>query len=176
MKKLGRDQVIVFSSEVFGTTVAAIVLWIGYRVGGPDTAQLTDAGARLAWGIRWLPFPALTMFAGLALVMRQRIDSVAIDPLRGKDDQLPKLKLYKQYLQNTLEQLVLYVIVHLAFCVVIEPRFLKLEPWFAGLFVVGRGLFLLGYTIRPVWRAPGFGLTYYPTLLLGLFVAYRAVF
>jgi len=36
----------------------------------------------------------------------------------------------------------------LAFSVVAEPEWLKLEPWFAGLFVVGRVLFLPGYGQR----------------------------
>lgn len=171
--KPSRDQIIVFSSEIGAMTAAALTLWLAYTT--TATTTLTTPAARLAWGVQWLIFPVLTLCIGMALVMLQRITTAAIDPLAGVDNDLPKLKLYKQYLQNTLEQLVLYALVHLAFCTIASPRLVALEPWFAGIFVAGRALFLVGYMFKPVWRSPGFGLTYYPTLLLALYVAYAVI-
>lgn len=165
---------IVFSSEGGAIALSSAILWLGYRFSNFDTASLARPGDRIAWVLPFFLLPMFSMVAGIALVMKQRISTEAINPLAGVDDQHQRMRVFKQYLQNTLEQLVLYMIAHLAFAAVIEPGYLKLEPFFAGIFVAGRVLFLVGYLVDPIWRAPGFGLTYYPTLLLGLYVAYRA--
>ena len=65
--------------------------------------------------------------------------------------------------------------VNLAFAAVVEPESMKLVPLFAALFLFARIVFLLGYLRAPMWRTPGYALTFYPTLVVALYASYRVV-
>ena len=69
-------------------------------------------------------------------------------------------------LQNTLEQAVLAVLVHLIWAVTMPGDWLPAIPAATTLFVVGRMLFWRGYERGAAARAMGFGLTFYPTVLM----------
>jgi len=69
-------------------------------------------------------------------------------------------------LQNTLEQLALALPAYVAWAVLAPAALVGLLPVAALLFVLGRALFFLGYARGAPARAPGFALTFYPTLLL----------
>ena len=72
-------------------------------------------------------------------------------------------------LQNTLEQVVLAVVVHLALASLLRGREMVLIPLLVALFCSGRLAFWIGYRRGAGSRALGFGLTFYPTALaLGL--------
>ncbi|GJD30130.1 hypothetical protein PMNALOAF_1374 [Methylobacterium adhaesivum] len=74
-------------------------------------------------------------------------------------------------LQNTAEQVVLAVPVHLALATVMARPTVALAA-LAALFGAGRALFWLGYRRGPGGRALGFALTFYPTVAaLGLAAA-----
>ncbi len=71
-------------------------------------------------------------------------------------------------LQNTLEQVVLALAVHLTGAVLLPTAWLPVLPAAAILFALGRFLFWRGYRRGAAARALGFGLTFYPTILLFL--------
>lgn len=75
----------------------------------------------------------------------------------------------KAVLQNTLEQVVLAVPVHVALAVLVASS-LPLIVALAALFAIGRLLFWIGYSRGAEARAFGFALTFYPSLV-GLAIA-----
>lgn len=75
-------------------------------------------------------------------------------------------------LQNTLEQTVLAAIVQAAWIQMASSQWLPVANVAAILFIAGRALFATGYRKGAPARAFGFGLTFYPSvvLLMGLVV------
>lgn len=88
----------------------------------------------------------------------------------------PVMAVNARYLQNTLEQLVLFLVAIAALSLELPANRLSYVPAYSVLFVVGRILFWIGYHIKPIFRAPGFGLTLLPTVAALSFLAYRAFF
>ena len=74
-----------------------------------------------------------------------------------------QVKVLRAVLQNTLEQTVLAVAAYMIWAVVMPHYWLGSIAIAALLFVVGRILFIRGYTRGAAGRAMGFGLTAYPT-------------
>jgi MAPEG family len=86
--------------------------------------------------------------------------------------------LLQALLQNTLEQSCLALPVYIATSIVAPAALLPVVPAAAVMFLVGRLFFFAGYANGAPARAYGFGLTFYPTVLLLLLLvalgAYRA--
>ena len=69
-------------------------------------------------------------------------------------------------IQNTLEQSVLALLAHLAWAATVPHRWMAVVPVATALFVLGRVLFWRGYAHGAPSRAIGFGLTFYPSVLM----------
>ena len=69
-------------------------------------------------------------------------------------------------LQNTLEQTVFAVLVHMIWAVTMPLSWLATIPAAAVLFLAGRILFVRGYDRGAPSRALGFALTFYPSALM----------
>ena len=78
-------------------------------------------------------------------------------------------------LQNTLEQTVLAVLVHVTWATLMPVSWMSAIPAAVVLFLCGRLLFLLGYRGGAPSRALGFALTYYPSVLMLAIVVVAAV-
>lgn len=78
-------------------------------------------------------------------------------------------------LQNTLEQVVLAVLAHLAWAALMPRDWQAVVPVAATLFVVGRLLFWWGYTRGAPARALGFALTFYPSVAMMTMLLWRVV-
>jgi len=70
---------------------------------------------------------------------------------------------------NTLQQLVLFLVGLLGLSVTLPPDGLSVVAAVAITFVVARCIFWFGYRIHPLYRAPGFSSTAY--LNLGMLLA-----
>ena len=77
-----------------------------------------------------------------------------------------RAKLLQALLQNTLEQLALALPVYAACALLGLAYLLAALPAAAVLFLAGRVLFFRGYARGAAGRALGFGLTFYPTVIL----------
>jgi uncharacterized MAPEG superfamily protein len=170
-----KRQTFILIWEVVTFAVMAAYLSLGYIYLPIETGGLETAAARVAFGASWLVIPSLSLVVGILAVMYQRFTTDAIDPLAGTEQDNATLEVLRRYLQNTVEQLVLYGAAHLAFAAVVEPESMKLVPLLAVLFLFARIVFLLGYLRAPMWRTPGYALTFYPTLVVALYASYRVV-
>ncbi len=133
-----------------------------------------DEGARLAYAARWMLVPALCLFAGIAAVANRRFfSSDAIDGSRMPQSRTLEINL--RYNQNTLEQTVLAAIAWSGLALTLAHERLGLIAMLAIVFAIGRALFWVGYLIAPWARAIGFGLTFYPTAVVLVWLAFRAL-
>lgn len=133
---------------------------------------------------RWLPAPAaaeplatafaccaiaalLALVAGVEAVAHERLVTAAIDPLAGVETR--RLRVNFRYLQNTLEQFVVFAAGLVALANYAPPRILIIVTI---VWVVMRWAFWIGYHRSPLLRgigAPGM----LQSMIVLLYVAYR---
>lgn len=95
-----------------------------------------------------------------------RLLGYAKDPLKGQEALVQK---DKNFLQNTLEQLVVFVLITLALMSYLEGDEMRLIPLYSFIFVVGRVLFRIGY---PSHRTFGFTMNLLSSTFLGGLTVY----
>ena len=146
------------------TAVATFALSIAY------VARMWDVGSDLASRVTlaaWsLVTPAFALFVCIARLAKHRFftpEDIHGSALTGGTE---KAKLLQALLQNTLEQCSLALPIYIATSIVVPASLLPVVPAAAGMFLVGRAFFFAGYANGAPSRAFGFGLTFYPTVLL----------
>ena len=88
---------------------AGLALWFALDRGLPPLAGLEELSARMLVALKCCAIAALfCLFAGVEAVAHERLQSAAFDPLAGHET--TRLRVNKQYLQNTLEQFVLFAV------------------------------------------------------------------
>lgn len=143
--------------------------------------RLTDLGLtppggiepswRLEYALRCDFFAALCLLAGVAKIANRRF--VIPDAIGGGPS--PSIEIDQRYLQNTLEQLVLAIVAHLALVTIVVPESIRAVAVLVALFVIGRVTFWIGYHYSGPARAFGFATTFYPTVAVYAYVASRIV-
>ena len=154
-------------------TVAAIA---GAILAGPVVlSPEATVGERLSFALWADAFIALWLGISIGMLARHRfftpedIDGGGLAP--GSET----ANILQATLQNTLEQTVLAVLVHLTWAILMPGSWISAIPAAVVLFLCGRLLFVLGYRGGAVSRAVGFALTYYPSVLMLIVVVGAAV-
>jgi hypothetical protein len=82
-------------------------LWLGIRTLAPPLAGMEPLGARMVFTLKCLCLATLfCLVTGVEAVAHERLQSPAFDPLAGYETK--RLRVNQRYLQNTLEQLVVF--------------------------------------------------------------------
>ncbi len=156
---------IVAAAAVTAVALAGVVWW------RPDFLVPGEAiSARLGFVLRTdLAIAAVLAFTIGSLARHRFFTPADIDGARDHGGMVagtPRAKVLESILQNTLEQAVLAVLVHLIWAATMPAAWLPAIAAAATLFLVGRILFWRGYDRGAAARALGFGLTFYPTVLM----------
>ncbi len=123
-------------------------------------------GDRLVLLFNCAIFAALPGLLSVTVVAVQRLNP---DMWAGKKVRPNSaLDINTRIILNTFEQFTLYFIAHAGLCLYAVQHEVRSVPILTGLFLLGRLLFWIGYHKNPLLRAFGFGLTFYPTF--GVFV------
>lgn len=156
----------VLKGMIAGAATSLVVI-VGVILVGP-TMLSTDASAgdRLAFALRADTFIALWLGVSIALLARHRFFTPEDIDGGGLSRGTEAANVLQATLQNTLEQSVLAVLVHLAWAALMPVSWIAAIPAAVVLFVLGRVLFLRGYRGGAPSRAIGFALTFYPTVLM----------
>lgn len=167
-----KDQQEVRMGMAAAAMVSLIWVWMGYKFFAPELPLWNSIGDRLAFVIKCDLFAVFMLLFGIGSLAGQRFyNKTAID---GQRDGLPPaLEINLRYCQNTLEQLVLLIMAHLAFATTASGGELKLIPVLVSLFIFGRITFWIGYHRGTVSRAFGFAVTFYPTIVMMLYAGWR---
>jgi uncharacterized MAPEG superfamily protein len=91
------------------SALAGVALWFALDRLLPPLAGMDDLAARMLVALKCCALAALfCLFGGVEAVAHERLQSAAFDPLAGHET--TRLRVNKQYLQNTLEQFVLFAV------------------------------------------------------------------
>lgn len=110
--------------------------------------------------------PALALAIAIARLARHRFFTPEDIDGSGLSAGSDRAKVLQALLQNTLEQSVLAWPVYGWWALAGPAATLAVVPVAASLFLLGRALFFARYHHGAAGRAPGFGLTFYPTVVL----------
>ena len=160
------EKAVVIRGMVTGAATTILVISLGsYLLPPGSEARFPTAVDKVVYTLRWQSVTALTFIFGISRIATMRFHTPAIDPIAGKGEGLIAVDL--RYLQNTLEQLVLSVLGQVILSTYLSASSVpRIIPSLVGLFVLGRILFYYGYAKGPLYRAVGFGMTYYPSILV----------
>lgn len=160
---------------IAGAVPAFIVVFLTGRYAstlfGSVALPADDPADRLAFALRWLLVPGLTLLAGIWIAGRRGFLPNEIDGTRAPASHSFEINL--RYNQNTLEQVVLAAIAWMNLSIALPRERLMLIPAMALLFGVGRAAFWIGYLINPMGRAFGMVLTVLPTIAAYLWLLMR---
>jgi hypothetical protein len=106
------------------------------------------------------------LFGAVGSLANQRFFNAEDIDGRGLTVGSARARVLSAILQNTLEQVVLALSVHVCCSLLLPFAWLPAVPASAMLFALGRALFCRGYARGAPGRALGFGLTFYPTVTM----------
>jgi cytochrome bd-type quinol oxidase subunit 2 len=157
------------------TLAMMAVFGLAYLLQWPNVSAHADAASRMELAALAGVAPAVMLFICIARLAKHRFNTPQDIQGGALTAGSERAKLLQSLLQNTLEQAVLALPIYFAASILFPSVLL---PWVmaaALLFVVGRLLFFRGYADGAVSRAVGFGLTFYPTVVLLIAVLVLAV-
>lgn len=135
----------------------------------PDESTTAD---RIAFALKADVLIALWLGLSIGNLARHRFFTPEDVDGGGLTSGTERAKVLQATLQNTLEQSVLAVLVHMIWIVATPAAWALTVPVAVILFIIGRIMFVRGYSGGAPSRAVGFALTFYPSMLMlviGLF-------
>lgn len=145
--------------------VPSAVLWYAIRFNAPLLEGMDEPVARLAFALKCAALAVLfTLVLGIEAVAHERLVSPAFDPLAGHETR--RLRVNQRYLQNTLEQTVVFLVGLLGLAVYLDDgNQMRAVLATAVVWALGRWAFWGGYHLSSTWRGIGA-----PSMLLGQLV------
>jgi len=138
------------------------------------TPEAWSVGDRIALVIKDAVFAILPAVLAICIVAAQRLDPSMFVGRTPKPNSAVDIN--NRFILNTVEQFILYFIGNAGlalYCPLEEARTLIILTM---LFCMGRVLFWVGYHYNPYVRAFGFGITFYPTVAVYLWLILYVVF
>lgn len=134
-----------------GATVLGAAIW--YLV--PPLTVGNALGDRMLFALKCLIVAVLfCLVAGVEAVAHERLQSPAFDPLAGFEDR--RLRINQRYLQNTLEQTVVFAVALFGLAAYAEGESgLRLMLAFTAIWIAGRWAFWIGYHRSAAMRGLG---------------------
>jgi len=156
----------VLKGMTIGAATSLVVIIAAILLGPALLSPEASAGERLVFALKADAFLALWLGVSIGLLARHRFFTPADIDGGGLSQGSETAKVLQATLQNTLEQTVLAVLVHLAWATLMPVSWMAAIPAAAILFLSGRVLFIRGYRGGAPSRAVGFALTFYPSVLM----------
>jgi len=140
-------------------------LWYWIRFDTPVLESMDEPVARLAFALKCAALAVLfTLVLGIEAVAHERLVSPAFDPLAGHETR--RMRVNQRFLQNTLEQTVVFLVGLLGLAVYMEDgNQMRAVLATAVVWTLGRWAFWSGYHLGSTWRVFGA-----PSMLLGQLV------
>lgn len=141
-----------------GAAMTGVAAGLGFLL-WPPSAPPSTAAERVVAALLLLRWPAMLVVAMTMSLFRLFDAEGALDPIDGQPSRRHRVN--QRVLQNTIEQLVVFVPAILAFAAVAsEPATYRLVSLGVAMFCLGRVLFWGGYHVSPNARGLGFNLTF----------------
>jgi MAPEG family protein len=168
---MSNDQRKVVAGAIAAVVFSLVFFEVALRL---TNIELTPPGGietswRLEYALKCEVFAALCLLAGIGAIANRRFfipEAIAGGPSSS-------IEIEQRYVQNTLEQLVLAIVAHLALVLVVPDDSIRVVAILVMLFVIGRAAFWIGYHFSGPARAFGFATTFYPTVAVYAYVIVR---
>jgi hypothetical protein len=131
-------------------------------------------GDRIALVIKDAVIAILPAVLAICIVAAQRLDPSMWVGRTAKPNSA--LDINTRFILNTFEQFIAYFIGNAGMALYCPPEEARSLIILTALFLLGRVLFWVGYHVNPYLRAFGFGITFYPTVAVYLWLILRMVF
>jgi uncharacterized MAPEG superfamily protein len=141
-----RRQRFILSSTVLTIPGTWALVGVPFALGWPAVEVAAEPGARLAFTLLWCFVAFLPYAAVCAVIAQVRLLGEAHNPLAGAEDE--SLKIHCRVMQNTLEQLVWFILCILPLAVLLGPDQMHLVPLCAWAFVLARLAYWRGYFLN----------------------------
>ena len=146
----------ILSSSIALTVIVTILYGGYYHCDCIPAPRSNDFSEKFLYAARYCTFPqAVFLLVAIARVGAKRGSTGAVNPLAGKDH---LLQAEKNVLANTVEQLLVFLLLVVALTTYLEPSEMRIIPLYSLAFIVGRVLFMIGYSIHPKYRSIGMGI------------------
>jgi hypothetical protein len=152
-----------------------LLLWLAVAFFAPPLTVVDDLGARMLFTLKCLSFAVLfCLVLGVEAVAHERLLSPAFNPLAGFETR--RLRVNQRYLQNTLEQIVVFAVGLFGLAAYAPDGFaMRAVMATTVVWIVARFAFWIGYHWSAAMRglgAPGMALS----MIVLLYVAARIGF
>ena len=131
-------------------------------------------GDRIALVIKDAVIAILPAVLAICIVAAQRLDPSMLVGRVPKPNSAVDIN--TRFILNTVEQFILYFIGNAGLALYCPPEEARTLIILTALFLLGRVLFWVGYHYNPYVRAFGFGITFYPTVAVYLWLILDMVF
>ncbi len=131
-------------------------------------------GDRIALVIKDAVVAIMPAVLAICIVAAQRLDPSMWVGRTAKPNSA--LDINTRFILNTFEQFILYFIGNAGMALYCPPEEARSLIILTALFLLGRVLFWIGYHYNPFVRAFGFGITFYPTVAVFLWLILRMGF
>jgi hypothetical protein len=140
---------------IAASLIVSIILWFALCRFLPPLKGMDDIGARMIVALKCVAIATLfTLVAGVQAVAHERLQSAAFDPLAGH--QTERLKINLRYLQNTLEQILVFSIGLLGIAAYLPSgEAMRAVPATTIVWILNRFAFWVGYHRSAAMRALG---------------------
>ena len=151
---MASEKLVRLSVQVFlGLITTVSILYGGYyHCPSLPVPASDDFSSKLVYTFRCAFAPLVVLVVAIAMVGNMRRTTAAGNPLAGKEH---LLQLQKNFLTNTLEQFVVFLVSTLVLITYLQGEEMRLVPLYAMAFFVGRVLFRIGYGIAFYYRTWG---------------------
>ena len=156
----------VLKGITIGAATTLVVIVSAILVGQMVLPTEVVVAQRIAFAIASDTFIALWLGISIGLLAKHRFFTPEDIDGGGLTQGTARANVLQATLQNTLEQAVLAVLVHLSWATLMPVSWILAIPAAVLLFLLGRALFVRGYSAGAPSRAFGFALTFYPSMLM----------
>lgn len=166
-----------FVKVLVGNWLFSFVYYVGMKQFIFWTPASWDVADRLELMVKCSILAALPAIAAITIVAAQRLNP---DMWVGQQvKRYSALDINTRFILNTVEQFLLFLVGIAGVALYLPVTEARSIPLLTSLFLMGRLLFWIGYHKNPHLRAFGFGITFYPTvgvflwLLVRMFTGYH---
>ena len=150
-------------AAIAASTLISLALWFTLDRLMPPLTGMDSLGARMLVALKCTVVATLfTLVLGVEAVAHERLQSDAFDPLAGH--QTTRLAVNQRYLQNTLEQLVVFTVGLFGLAAYLDSgEAMRVVPATTVVWVLNRFAFWIGYHRSAAMRGLGA-----PSMMIGL--------
>lgn len=163
-----------FVKVLFANSAFGLVFYVCAKLVFHWQPQAWEVADRLTLVIKCSVFAILPAVVAITIVAAQRLNPDLWIGQKVRSNS--SLDINTRFVLNTVEQFILLLVGLSGISLYVPVSEARTVPILAALFLMGRILFWVGYHKNPYLRAFGFGLTFYPTVVVFTWLIVRIVF